>query len=215
MHRIDRYGCILAVGCMIAVGEFVGGVKSHSLSLISDAFHVLTDLPAIMATLIAEVIVARNRGNEEFDEGRCRGTFGVVSALLLAGGGLGVIWSAMARLEYGTPQIVTFQMMLWTAIGLVGNGVMLAFMTMNEGHEHGACDKHEHADLSHAALMRHIATDLGQSVAVFAGGAAIAMGHTPAIDVWLGFAIGCLMLFWAKKIMTDSLKAIRGPRNAG
>ncbi len=211
MHRIDRYLCIFALGVLVFAGEFIGGIKSHSLSLVSDAFHVLTDLPAVIATIVAEWLVMRHRDKEGFDEGRCRGKFGIVSAALLTIAGAGVLLQAMERLTHHDVHIETHGMLLWTLFGLVANGVMWTFMILGETNNH--CTDygcaHDHADLSHRALVLHIATDFGQSVVVLAGGTCMAFGMTNAIDGWMSVAIGALMIFWSWSIARSSWEAIQ------
>src|SRR5260370_27909263 len=51
MERVADQGATLkralALTCVILAGEFAGGVASHSLALLSDAGHVLTDVFAL------------------------------------------------------------------------------------------------------------------------------------------------------------------------
>src|SRR5512143_4247458 len=56
---IKRLSWSLVVTLIIFIAEVVGGLMSHSLALLSDAGHVLTDAFALGLSLIAALIMKR------------------------------------------------------------------------------------------------------------------------------------------------------------
>ncbi len=102
--------------------ELIGGIVSHSLALIADAMHMLTDISALSLSMLAIWLVDR--------PATTRRTFGYYRAEIIAAlfnGSLlgvvagGIIWKAWERLQQ--PVYIRANMML--IIALIGLGVNL------------------------------------------------------------------------------------------
>lgn len=204
LSRLHRYLIVLIIAIGILVIETVGGLTSKSLSLLSDAFHVLTDIPAIMATFLAEYLVRK----KNFHENTCRGRLGLVSALLLLIAGCGVCCGAYMRLQRITV-IETHEMIAYTALGLLGNVAMWIFMKWGDdlpsAHQ---SNKHRHKNISHNGLLAHIITDFGQSIAVLVSGITMMYNERYVIDVVLSGIIGVIMIFWSVNIALTSWETL-------
>src|ERR1700694_200509 len=96
MERVSDQGATLkkalALTCVILVVEFAGGLFSHSLALLSDAGHVLTDVFALGLAWFAV-----EQAKRPADKRRSYGYHRVsILAALVNGGTLLVILSAVA-----------------------------------------------------------------------------------------------------------------------
>ena len=119
------------------VVEAVGGVLTNSLSLLSDAGHMLTDVVGLGMALAA-IQVADRQAGRALDAGS-RHTFGLyrleilaafVNALLLIGVAGYVLWEAVQRIG-DEPDIHTGPMLVVAVLGLVVN--LVAFALLREG----------------------------------------------------------------------------------
>ena len=78
---------------IFVVGEFVGGYISNSISVISDAFHLVTDLVGFVVTFVF-IYFSRKRPNSVMSFGYHR--MEIIGAL----GNLFIIWALGAFLYY-------------------------------------------------------------------------------------------------------------------
>ncbi len=149
-----------AVGLTMAVlvGEVAGGLWSHSLALLSDAAHVLTDLVSLILSLGALLLAARPVSKER--------TFGwhraEVFAALVNGGLLLLISAGLLIETYHrlvAPEPVRIGGMLIIAVaGLLANGLIALRL---RGHAH---------DLNVHSAYLHVLADLGGSAGVVVAG---------------------------------------------
>jgi len=123
----------LAVTASIAVIEVVGGVLSNSISLVSDAVHVTTDVMAIALSLFAITMAARSHSGAM--------TFGYHRAEVLAAFANGIALSAIsvwvlyeAVLRVMSPRLIDAPLMLTAAgIGLAGNLTVMFLLKHHAG----------------------------------------------------------------------------------
>ncbi len=121
--------------------EAVGGVLTHSLALLSDAGHMLSDAAALGATLLAFKIGEKQANQQK--------TFGYKRFEILVAGANGatliiialmIMYEAIGR--FTTPQAVASKGMLMIAImGLLVN-LLVAWLL----HRGGAAHTHEHSN---------------------------------------------------------------------
>ncbi len=184
----------------ILVVEAVGGIVSGSLALLSDAGHMLTDLAALLISLVAMVLAGRPASAKH--------TFGYARLEVLAALGnaftfflmvIAVGWEAVQRLSH--PALPQWQTMgVIALIGLLANLLSAWFL-------HGA---HED-DLNMKSAWVHVMGDLASSVGVLVGVAVIALkGWTwvdPVLSLFIALliAVSAFKLFWkALHILLES-----------
>lgn len=146
----------LALTATLFVVEVVGGILSHSLALLSDAGHMLSDFGAQGLSLAALIIAARPS-----DRRRTYGYYRIEILAALANGVAlfalsgWIVWSAWHRLRDGQQPIETGIMMGVAAVGLCAN---LA----------GAWLLHGAESLNVKGAYLHVLQDTLSSVAVLA-----------------------------------------------
>jgi cobalt-zinc-cadmium efflux system protein len=174
------------------VAEAVGGILSGSLSLLSDAGHMLTDAGALGLALFAAYLSSRPADDKR--------TFGFrrvevlaaqlnVGALLVLSVWIG--WEAIERIGGGGHRIDLRLMAIIATIGLAANLAILWFL------------KHEHGLNARSAFL-HVLADTVSSVAILLGAGAMALRP----DLWwldpaLSILIGTLILWGAVRLILE------------
>ena len=189
---VRRLGVSLGLTATVMVAEAVGGAVSGSLSLLSDAGHMLTDAGALGLALVAAYLATRPADDKR--------TFGYRRAEVLAAqinvGALVVLsvwiaWEAIERLGGPGRSIDLRLMAVIAAIGLAANLAILWFL-------------HEEHGLNARSAFLHVLSDTVSSVAILAGAGAMAMRpELWWIDPVLSLAISALILWGAVRLIVE------------
>ncbi|KAI5659694.1 hypothetical protein M9H77_28487 [Catharanthus roseus] len=128
--------------------EVVGGIKANSLSILTDAAHLLSDVAAFAISLFsiwASGWEANSRQSYGFFRIEILGALVSIQLIWLLAGIL--VYEAINRLIHGTAEVQGFLMFLVSAFGLVVNIIMALLL----GHDHGHGHAHNHGDHGHEA----------------------------------------------------------------
>lgn len=179
-----RYRRILLVTLAIFALELVGGYATHSLSLLSDSFHVLSDVGAsVIAIIVAYLAYKRAEHAEDI---KSLGA-SIQGFLLILSAGW-IIYEAIDRLS-DEHQILSTPMIIITLMGGFGNYIQHIMLS-------GAKD-----DATRRAMRWHILSDLWQSLAVAITGCAVALTGNNKIDTVASICIASVMIFGGCVIM--------------
>lgn len=164
--------------------EVVAGVLAHSLALISDAAHMLTDAAALGLSLVALRFAARPaRGAMTYGFLRVEALAAQVNGitlLVLAGA---IVYSAVARLI--SPQTVSAWTMVAVALaGIAVNGAATAALS-GAGRE---------SHMSVEGSFQHILTDLFAFIGTALAGAVILLTAFERADPIASLLVAALML---------------------
>ena len=172
---------LLTVGVLLV--EFVGGLASHSLALLADAGHMLTDVVGIGLALGAIWIAERPADRSRtFGYLRLEILAAVVNAVLLFGVATFVFYEAWRRLSE-PPQISTGLMFAVAVLGLVANGLSLRLLGERQA-----------SSLNMRGAYLEVLGDLAGSAAVIAAAVLIAATGWTAADAVASALIGLLIL---------------------
>ena len=187
---------VLVVTTVILVAEVVGGLLSHSLALLSDAGHMLSDVVAQALSLAALVIAARPAD--------ARRTYGWHRVEILAALGNGVtlvvlalviIWEGWQRLHAPVP-VQTTLMMPVAAVGFIANLV-------------GVWLLHDSHSLNVKGAYLHILGDTLSSLAVLGGGAIMYFANGLYwLDPALSIAIGLFICYSSYALIRDAVDVL-------
>ena len=180
--------------------ELFGGIAFGSLSLISDAFHVIADLGSILIASFALSVAHRRQPTQQMTFGYHR--LEVISALFI-GVVLSII-SAVIFLEawerFSNPGIIDTQGALIIAItGLVINIIVIRFF-------HHAPDRHRDINIKSAYL--HILGDVLASISVVTGIIAVKVFQQPIIDPIVAAFIALLLIIGAGRVLYASAEIL-------
>ena len=186
----------LVLTCVVLAVELAGGLLSHSLALMSDAGHVLTD---VFALGLAWFAVAQ--ANRPADQRRSYGYHRVsilaalLNSLILIGIVIAIGFEALRRLA--NPEPVQGGIVIIAA--LVGIAIN-AYVALGL--------RRETRSLNMRAALIHVMGDIGASVGVVVAGAVILLTGWLPIDPLLSLAIAVLIAFGAWRIVRETVNLL-------
>ncbi|MGC8757929.1 MAG: cation diffusion facilitator family transporter [Caldisericaceae bacterium] len=187
----------ILLNILITVVEFVGGIFSGSLALISDSLHNLSDTVAGILTYWTLKLSTKAR-NEKYTFGYKRAEIisaFVNSSVLIV---LAVLLLREAVLRFAHPETVSGGIMLPVAIiGLLANSASALFL-------HG----HAEHNLNIKSEYLHLLSDALSSVAVVIGGIIIAIWKISWIDPVLTVIIAIYMSYESIEILKETLNIL-------
>lgn len=202
----QRLGVFLSLVLGFAVVEWLVGSHSHSLSLQSDAGHMLTDVGAIglalSASWLTRLTLARSRPGQPRLE--------AIAALI---NGLGLLaMAALISLEAwhhlgARPAALVSGPMVGTALaglGINGFGVWLL-------HGQGQDQDQGKGSLNLRGALLHVVADLASSLGVLVGAVCMALFHWFWVDSALSLAIALLIGGSALPLIYQSWGWLTGP----
>ncbi|MHB8486944.1 MAG: cation diffusion facilitator family transporter [Candidatus Acidiferrales bacterium] len=185
-------GGAMAATLALVVVEFVAGTMGHSIALVSDGVHNLTDLPTILISWIA-VRLSERPPTEEKTYGYHRSGIlaAFVNAILLILVAVYILFESYERLS--RPVEVRTTLMLWVAVFAlcVNGGITLGLVGGRK-------------DLNLRSILIHNFGDALSNVAIFAGALAIRWTGARWVDPAIGMAIGLMVLWSALGVLRES-----------
>ncbi|HEY1676573.1 MAG TPA: cation diffusion facilitator family transporter [Candidatus Sulfotelmatobacter sp.] len=186
----------LAVTSAYIVLLVVAGIRAHSLALLSEAGHNLSDLLALLLSLVAVYFQSRP-ANATKTYGYQRA--GVLAALVNASSlvviSIFILYEAFKRLQQ--PEHVQASIMMWVAgAGVVMNGVIALLLYRSGG------------DVNIRSALLHEIGDTLSTAAVILGGWAILVTGNYWIDSVLSIAIGVLILWSGFGIVRETMNIL-------
>lgn len=134
-RHASRLGVAFAILLVFFVLEAVVGYATSSLSLLSDAGHMLTDVLGIGMALAA-ITAARRSSEPQQERGSTKRTYGLyrvevlaalANAVLLFGVAGYILYEAVERFQHPT-EVAGTPMMITAALGLLANVVVFLFL---------------------------------------------------------------------------------------
>ena len=187
-------GWALGLTIVIAVAEVGGGLLSHSLALLADAWHMVTDAGALALSLFALWIAQRPATAEKsFGYYRLEILAALFNGALLIAITVWIVAEALGRLRRPHP-IDSVLMLAVAAVGLAANvwAVLMLHRARNE-------------NLNARAAYLHILGDTVGSVgAIAAAGIILTTGWLPA-DALISMGIAVLILVSAVRLVSESV----------
>jgi cobalt-zinc-cadmium efflux system protein len=174
----------------------VAGIRAHSLALLSEAGHNLSDFLALALSLVAVYFQSRP-ANPSKTYGYQRA--GVLAALVNASSlvvvSFFIFYEAFRRLQ--NPEHVQASVMMWVAAaGVAMNGVIALLLWQSGG------------DVNIRSALLHEVGDTLSTAAVIVGGWAILVTHNYWIDSALSVGIGALILWSGFGIVRETLNIL-------
>jgi cobalt-zinc-cadmium efflux system protein len=186
----------LALTCVVLAVELAGGLLSHSLALLSDAGHVLTDVFALGLAWFA-VEQAKRPADQARSYGYQRVSIlaALINAVILIG--IVIVIAIEAGRRLASPEPVQGVIVIVTAlIGIAIN----AFVVLGL--------RGETRSLNMRAALVHVAGDLGASAGVVVAGVVILLTGWLYIDPLLSLAIAVLIGFGAWRIVRETVNLL-------
>lgn len=210
-RRTALLSAVLSLVLGFAGLEWLVGHLSHSLSLQSDAGHMVADGGAIAIALIASAIArlpllqTRPLYSRRLETGAAllNGIALVAIAGMLA-------WEAVKHITAPPTEILSLPMMLTALIGVMVNGISAWLL-----HRQDDDTQAEQPDLNLRGAFLHILADFASSFSVLVGAIAIALFHWFWLDGLISLTVALLILSTALPLIRQCLRQWRNsPQNS-
>jgi len=186
----------LAVTAAYIVLLVVAGIRAHSLALLSEAGHNLTDFVALLLSLLAVYLHSRPpSATHTYGYHRAGVLAALVNSASLVVISFAIFYEAVRRIQH--PQPVQAHLMMWVAAAGVIMNAAIAFMLYRTDR-----------DVNVRSALVHEIGDTLSTAAVIAGGWAIVATGQYWIDPALSFGIGALILWSSFGIMRETLNIL-------
>jgi cobalt-zinc-cadmium efflux system protein len=188
--------CVLTA--VFVIVEVVAAVATGSLTLLSDAGHMVTDLAGLLLALTAVTVAARTRpgGRRTFGLHRVETLAALANAVLLFGVAGYVAFEGISRL--GTPSTVPAGPMV--AVALLGLAVNAAcYLLLREG---------ARANLAVRAAATEVFADALGSIGVLVAGAVIALTGAGWVDPVVALLLAALVLPRTWRLARQALRVL-------
>src|SRR6202789_354210 len=178
----------------------VAGIRAHSLALLSEAGHNLSDFLALLLSLVAVYLQSRPASpTKTYGYHRAGVLAALVNATSLVAVSFFIFYEAFRRLQH--PEHVQAAVMMWVAgAGVVMNGV-IALMLYRSSRGGGG-------DVNIRSALLHEVGDTLSTAAVIVGGWVILVTGNYWVDSALSFGIGALILWSGYGIVRETLNIL-------
>jgi cobalt-zinc-cadmium efflux system protein len=182
----------------------LAGIRAHSLALLSEAGHNLSDFLALLLSLVAIYFQSRPANSTKtYGYHRAGVLAALVNATSLVAVSFVIFYEAFRRVQH--PQPVQASMMMWVAAaGVVMNGAIALLLYRSSRRSSGGFG----GDVNLRSALLHEVGDTLSTAAVIAGGWAILVTGNYWIDSALSFAIGVLILWSGFGIVRETLNIL-------
>lgn len=197
-HRLTsralRYS-LVATSLYVMV-TLVAGLRAHSLALLSEAGHNVTDLLALLLSWVAVFIQTRPpSATKTFGYHRAGVVAAFINALTLVGIAFYIFYEAVTRMRH--PVEVQPAVMIWVAVvGMIMNGVISWFLF-----------RASHDVNIRSAFIHQFGDTLSTGAVIVGGWAILWTGHS-WIDPALSIGIACLILWSSLGIIHETLNIL-------
>src|SRR5216684_571554 len=184
-------GAVAATAVLVAT-ELLGGYLGHSISLVSDALHNLSDIPTLLISWLALRWAARPADDERtYGYQRASILAAFTNAILLIVVALVLFWEAFERFRH--PVAVHESWMIGVSLGAlaVNGGITLALVRARR-------------DLNLRSVMLHNLGDAVSNIGILGGAVAIRMTGALWIDPAIGVAIAALVLWSTNGLLREA-----------
>jgi len=186
----------LGVTLVYIVLLVVAGVRAHSLALLSEAGHNLSDFLALLLSLVAVYFQTRPASSTKtYGYQRAGVLAALVNASSLVVVSFFIFYEAFRRLQHPEP-VQASLMMGVAAAGVLMNGAIALLLYRSGG------------DVNIRSALLHELGDTFSTAAVIAGGWAILVTHNYWIDSALSVGIGVLILWSGFGIVRETLNIL-------
>jgi cobalt-zinc-cadmium efflux system protein len=200
LHATARTSKLLRISLLLTLGyialTIVAGLKAHSLALLSEAGHNVSDFLALLLSWAAVYLGTRPpTATKTYGYHRAGVLAAFVNALTLVGVAIYIFVEAAHRVMHPVA-VHARMMMVVAAAGVIMNGAITALL-------HGSSH-----DVNVRSAFIHMLGDTLSTASVIIGGLAILWTGNYWIDPALSFAIAALILWSSFGIIRETLNIL-------
>jgi len=195
-HTEGMTGTVLAgavaATALLVVAELLGGYIGHSISLVSDALHNLSDIPTLLISWIALRWAARPADHERTYGYQRSGVLAAfTNAILLVLVALGLFYEAFQRFLHPVAVHESWMISVSLLALAINGGITLALVRSRR-------------DLNLRSLLIHNFGDAVSNIGILLGALAIRMTGAQWIDPVIGVVIAAMVLWSTKGLLQEA-----------
>lgn len=187
----------LSITLFFFIFELIGGIVTQSLTLLSDAWHMLNDVIALIFALVARWLSSRPISFKR--------TYGYYRSEIIAAFFNGIIlWVIVVFMFYEAIQriphpaeINSLNMLIIAFVGLISNG--LSALTLSRSNDES---------LNIRAAFLHVIADILGSVGAISAGIIMFFTGWYQVDPLISMMIGVLIFYSSGKLILESLNVL-------
>jgi cobalt-zinc-cadmium efflux system protein len=192
-----RLSWTLAVIGTFLVIEVVGGLLTHSLALLADAGHMLTDVASLVIAIYAQRLALRPASpSHSFGLLRAEVMGALINGATLVAMVFWIFWEAFRRITE-PPEVLGAMMMLIAGAGLVAN--IVAALILHAGSKES---------LNMQGAFVHVLGDLLGSIGALVAGGIIWLTGWQLADPLVSVFIGLIILFSSFNLLRRSVNIL-------
>ena len=198
-HTIERLSTIyivaVALNLAFVIVEAVAGFVGHSLGLLSDAGHNLSDVFSLLIAMVA-LKLASSHATKRFTYGYRKASIllSLLNAIILLVAVGAILVESIRKLIH--PVDVSGTLIIWTAaVGIVINGLTAYVLSRQQQH-----------DINTRGAFLHMLADTLVSVGVVVSGVVINLTGWTLIDPLIGIVIAVVILVSTWSLLSESLR---------
>lgn len=175
------------------MSSFIGGLLAHSLALLSDATHTLTDLFALgMAWFAAEQAERPSNEYKTFGYHRVGILAALLNAVTLIVIAVIILWEAVQRFQH--PEPIQPLILFCSAAVAIAINLFIGFGLRKEDH-----------NLNVRAAALHVFGDVGVSAAVIVAGLVVLVTGWTFVDPLLSVVVALWLAFGTRQIIRETV----------
>ena len=196
--RGTRYlGIALGITISFFIVELVGGLLTNSLALLTDAWHMLNHILALVFALIAAWLALRPvTVNKTYGYYRAEILAAFLNGIFLWAVAVFIFYQAIQRIQQPAP-VESLNMLIIAVLGLMANG--LSAVTLSRS-------KDDSLNVKGAFL--HVVADTLGSVGAISAGLIIFFTEWYLVDPLISMMIGVLIFYSSGKLVRDSMNVL-------
>ena len=198
-HAIEKLSTIyivaVALNLAFVIVEAVAGFVGHSLGLLSDAGHNLSDVFSLLLAMIA-LKLASSHATRRFTYGHRKASvlISLLNAIILLVAVGAIIVESVRKFMH--PVDVNGTLIIWTAaVGIVINGLTAWALSRQQQH-----------DINTRGAFLHMLADTLVSVGVVVSGVVINLTGWTVVDPIIGLVIAVVILVSTWSLLAESLR---------
>lgn len=199
VHSIEKLSTIyiiaVALNLAFVVVEVVAGFIGHSIGLLSDAGHNLSDVFSLLLAMIA-LKLASSHATRRFTYGHRKASvlISLLNAIILLVAVGAIIIESVQKFFH--PAEVNGTLIIWTAaVGIVINGLTAWALSRQQQH-----------DINTRGAFLHMLADTLVSVGVVVSGVVINLTGWTVVDPIIGLVIAIVILVSTWNLLSESLR---------
>lgn len=197
-RRSTRYlGIALGITVFFFIVELFGGLLTNSLALLTDAWHMLNDILALVFALIAAWLALRPvTMSKTYGYYRAEILAAFLNGIFLWAVAVFILYQAIQRIQQPIP-VESLNMLIIAVLGLMANGLAAV-----------ALSKSKDASLNVKGAFLHVVADTLGSVGAISAGLIMVFTEWYLADSLISIMISIMIFYSSGKLVRDSLNVL-------